>query len=356
MGYKEEKEAFVSNLNGTSMGEIALVSCLLPAGLFLRASLWRAIGITAVQRLPAAAIWLVEFATVAMPPLLSLVAPEQVPAMTLGAVMLGSGLSVVAGECGVAEQARRRQLELRAASLSAPRKYHIAVFRATMMLTTCVCILAVDFHVFPRRFAKVETYGTGVMDIGVGAFVFANGLVSPAAASRKGVVAAMRSAGPLLLLGAGRLVSIKASGYPEHVSEYGVHWNFFLTLAAVSVPCHSGDLAFIWLSLCSSVSLVRLTHAVPIYVRSCVLRWPGGTVHRRGTPACVDGRSVRGGSVVRTQLLPLCVAWLGRLGGVRTSGLHKFHRHEQGRHTFLAFVLGCLLAWSGRRPFAAGSS
>ena len=245
MGYKEEKEAFVSNLNGTSMGEIALVSCLLPAGLFLRASLWRAIGITAVQRLPAAAIWLVEFATVAMPPLLSLVAPEQVPAMTLGAVMLGCGLSVVAGECGVAEQARRRQLELRAASLSAPRKYHIAVFRATMMLTTCVCILAVDFHVFPRRFAKVETYGTGVMDIGVGAFVFANGLVSPAAASRKGVVAAMRSAGPLLLLGAGRLVSIKASGYPEHVTEYGVHWNFFLTLAAVSVPCHSGDLAFI---------------------------------------------------------------------------------------------------------------
>ena len=95
MGYKEEKEAFVSNLNGTSMGEIALVSCLLPAGLFLRASLWRAIGITAVQRLPAAAIWLVEFATVAMPPLLSLVAPEQVPAMTLGAVMQGCGSYLV---------------------------------------------------------------------------------------------------------------------------------------------------------------------------------------------------------------------------------------------------------------------
>jgi|EP01043_Picozoa_sp_COSAG02_P039246 phosphatidylinositol glycan class W len=238
MGYKEEKEAFVSNLNGTSMTEIALVSCLLPAGLFLRAALWRAIGSAALRKLPAAAVWLVEFVTVALPPLLSLIAPGQVPVMVLGTVAIASGLSVVVGECGTAGQARRRQDELRAAALSAPRKYHVAVFRATMMLTTCVCILAVDFHVFPRRFAKVETYGTGVMDIGVGAFVLANGLVSPMATSRKRLFGAIRSAGPLLVLGAGRLVSIKASGYPEHVTEYGVHWNFFLTLAVVSLRLH----------------------------------------------------------------------------------------------------------------------
>ena len=53
-----------------------------------------------------------------------------------------------------------------------------------MLLTTAACILAVDFQVYPRRFSKTETFGYGLMDIGVGSFVFAGGLVSQEA--RKG--------------------------------------------------------------------------------------------------------------------------------------------------------------------------
>ncbi|KAH0645737.1 hypothetical protein KY290_035579 [Solanum tuberosum] len=54
----------------------------------------------------------------------------------------------------------------------------ISAYRVAMNFLACICILAVDFKIFPRRYAKTETYGPGLMDIGVGSFIVANALVS----------------------------------------------------------------------------------------------------------------------------------------------------------------------------------
>ena len=108
----------------------------------------------------------------------------------------------------------------------------IGLFRACQAVFTGICILAVDFRAFPRRFCKTETYGYSLMDMGVGSFVVGNAMISRLVLGRRWRPKRIL---PLIALGLARLVTVKASGYPEHVTEYGVHWNAFFTLAVVDL-------------------------------------------------------------------------------------------------------------------------
>ncbi|XP_055299294.1 uncharacterized protein LOC129566924 [Sitodiplosis mosellana] len=119
------------------------------------------------------------------------------------------------------------------------RPEYLNLFRAAINLLTAVCILAVDFKCFPRKLAKTETFGFGLMDTGVGFYVFGNGLVAPelskaSESSRltwKKLEKTIIGCLPLVVLGAVRFAATNELDYQQHISEYGVHWNFFLTLA-----------------------------------------------------------------------------------------------------------------------------
>ncbi|XP_014369023.2 uncharacterized protein At4g17910 [Papilio machaon] len=110
----------------------------------------------------------------------------------------------------------------------------ITFLRGLTYLITVFCILAVDFKDFPRYLAKTERYGYSLMDTGVGLFVIMSGLVHKDVSGGNWYSIILSNAKfltVLISLGVVRFVSIKQLDYHEHVTEYGVHWNFFFTLA-----------------------------------------------------------------------------------------------------------------------------
>ncbi|RCI13078.1 hypothetical protein L249_0195 [Ophiocordyceps polyrhachis-furcata BCC 54312] len=270
--YKQRKEAFVSNLSGGSVAEVGLVTSVAPARGWATAAdvffslpnqvavlLWSVLqarhsffrpyttlGLAVDYALNAGAILLATTVYAGTPVLLDglLIAPA-----VLVYVMSVNNASSRRKKARVppppAEQQQQQQQQSKARLDTLPLKPFLTTYRGCMMVVTCVAILAVDFHLFPRRFAKVETWGTSLMDMGVGSFVFAGGVVAarPVLAERmagrttpllRRLAYSARHSVPLLALGGVRLASVKGLDYAEHVSEYGVHWNFFFTLGCLA--------------------------------------------------------------------------------------------------------------------------
>ncbi|KAL3737795.1 hypothetical protein ACJRO7_019336 [Eucalyptus globulus] len=243
--HKHLKEEFVSNLTGSSMLEIAALSTVVPVIVLLRHSLGSRSPSDLSHKdtssknnhdsLVSPKSWRAYMATLTMD-YLCIIVP-----MLLSFTVLSEWtyLSTILLTFSLFLSAAIKRFYSSLPSRVAPDSLRtdISLYRVCMMIVTCLCILAVDFRIFPRRYAKTETFGTGLMDLGVGSFVVANALVSRQARNISSVnlMTALRNTSPLIALGFGRLVSTAGVDYQVHVGEYGVHWNFFFTLAAVSL-------------------------------------------------------------------------------------------------------------------------
>ncbi|KAK4144785.1 GWT1-domain-containing protein [Dichotomopilus funicola] len=246
--YKQLKEDFVSNLSGGSAIEIAQVCAVAP----VVSLLWSVLQARQSFFKPYTPIaFVVDFLLNVGALLLSVTLYSRVPLLLNILLLLPAGLLYLDSTGGspprrkkpqVPPQAQKQQDDTKTSAGGLSTKPFLTNYRGNMLVVTCICILAVDFRLFPRRFAKVETWGTSLMDMGVGSFVFSAGLVAsrPLLKERANgnhttplatrLIRSLRHSLPLLALGVVRLLSVKGLDYAEHVTEYGVHWNFFFTL------------------------------------------------------------------------------------------------------------------------------
>ena len=236
----------MSGLSGTSLGEISILTLILSAGYFMRCVL------TVTQNLKTSnnlTSFLFEYTTIVLPGILVFTVLADYAFYIIGGLVISSllVLGFGCGRSGTTSVQRLKDAWNRALSSPYARRLpFITLFRTYITLFTAIAILAVDFAIFPRRLAKAETYGSGLMDIGVGAFMMAHGVTAPESRCQsnkrlsprsyvKLLLTTLRGILPLLVIGILRLMVVKSTDYQEHVTEYGVHWNFFFTIAFVRV-------------------------------------------------------------------------------------------------------------------------
>nr|XP_056721335.1 phosphatidylinositol-glycan biosynthesis class W protein [Euleptes europaea] len=246
MSQKLLKEEFISNLNGTTLLEISIGLTLAPLCLLSRGLLLILYFLHHGRPLSSKSThFFLDFTVLVVPPVFccTVLAPI-LPWVILSITAFCTGLvyKIYCRRMTYVKVPFQKILsDFLSTSLEPEYIPPITVFRVYVNVLTSISILAVDFPQYPRRYAKTETYGTGVMDFGVGSFVFGNAVVCPEVRMKPGAVQSkffylMRqffAVWPLLVLGFGRLMSVKVVEYHEHVSEYGAHWNFFFTLAIV---------------------------------------------------------------------------------------------------------------------------
>ena len=152
--YQQRHVEFVSSGNGTTPQEILLIGLPIHSSLLLLTSLalWRG---NLFSSLPGS---LLELLVICLPPLLSLTTFSSSPELLVIPLTAFGVLALFLAARGRSKVPPGPNISQ---SHQVPRVAYITNYRASMLLITTICILAVDFPVFPRRLAKTENFGFG---------------------------------------------------------------------------------------------------------------------------------------------------------------------------------------------------
>lgn len=146
------------------------------------------------------------------------------------------------------------------------RPISITFLRSAVNLITSCVILACDFKIFPSAFRKSRSYGVGLMDTGIGLFVFNMGMVSKPVKDKKAWKHCLTQVGMLLVIGIVRTVVIRLINYHQDEREYGRDLNAFITLGMTKL------IGGILSSVCPSGIPTLISGLIIAVIHECILQ------------------------------------------------------------------------------------
>lgn len=225
--HTEWRKNRVYHNEGTTMLEI--VEILIPAFYYtVTATVIDSLALQTRKKQGSTRIYIIEFAIIVLQIIFSMTVLEQYISIALllsGLTMFGFLLMV-----NILPEQNKKPPE------QAKIKNFITNARSTINLMSVIAILAVDFKIFPLRFAKTETVGVSLMDVGAALYVYSNGIVAPEVKNKlEPIQDSFKNSLPLFVMGFGRFFLVKQTDYHVPAMEYGTHWNFFVTLGVVKL-------------------------------------------------------------------------------------------------------------------------